>query len=518
MIDGHKATSPWLEQLVIGHQAIRWLCLTRLQKACCTGRYTPATMRWLLDLLYLTVAVLTAPIWLVRMVRTGKIRTDWAGRFGRIRADLPPKASPKGGVPTPGLRQRVLLHAVSVGEVNAIRELVAMLAGPGPDVPMEIVVATTTDTGFARAQTLWGQATSCAQDSAGVQPAGRPIAVVRYPFDFSFAVDRFLGAIDPDVVVLVELEVWPNFTDACRRRNIPVGVVNGRLTERSFRRYRKVRWLMRHAFARLAFATVQNEAYAARFREMGAPSDRVVVTGTMKWDTAQIAHEVAGAEELARAMGIDRTRPLIVAGSTAPGEHELLHAATPPDVQLLCAPRKPEWFDDAAAALPGCIRRSETTSTNPKAKIQNPKSSDRFLLDTIGELRLAYALADVVIIGRSFGDLHGSDMMEPVALSKAVIVGPAVSDFQDTVDALLAGGGIVQTTAEALPDAIRELLNDPERRRELAERGRSVIRSHQGATARNAEIVRAALSRQNQNPPPRINRDGGGGERRKAVE
>jgi len=451
-------------------------------------------MRWLLDLLYLTVAALTAPIWLVRMVRTGKIRTDWAGRFGRVRADLPPKASPKGGMPSTGSRPRVLFHAVSVGEVNAIRELVTMLADAGQDIPLQIVVATTTDTGFARAQALWGESTSASQGSAPNQREDRPIAVVRYPFDFSFAVDRFLRAIAPDVVVLVELEVWPNFSDACRRRGVSVGVVNGRLTQRSFRRYRKVRWLMRHAFARLAFAAVQNEAYAARFRAMGAPSDRVVVTGTMKWDTAQIADQVDGAEELARAMGIDRTRPLIVAGSTAPGEHELLHAATPPDVQLLCAPRKPEWFDDAAAALPGCIRRSAVLhdSPHPQTAIHNPPA-DRFLLDTIGELRQAYALADVVIIGRSFGDLHGSDMMEPVALGKAVIVGPAVSDFQDTVDALQADGGIVQTTADALPDAIKELLNDPQRRNALAERGCAVIRAHQGATARNAEIVRKAL-------------------------
>ena len=441
------------------------------------SRYTSAQMRWLLDLLYLGAAVVTAPVWLYRMTRTGKIRTDWRGRFGRVVTALPAKTRP-----------RVLVHAVSVGEVNAARELVAQLiAGDPGNPPLEVVVATTTDTGFARAQAVW--------------PAGGQVHVVRYPFDFSPAVKRFLRAVEPDIVVLMELEVWPNFSNLCAARAIPVGVVNGRLTERSFRRYRKVRGIMRPAFARLAFAGVQNAAIAGRFHAMGALADRVVVTGTMKWDTAQIADHVDGADQLGRDMGIDRTRALIVAGSTAPGEHELLHAAVPPAAQLLCAPRKPEWFEQAAQALPGCVRRSARRrdvpgEPSPDARATTPKAqtSSRFLLDTIGELRQAYALADLIIIGRSFGNLHGSDMMEPVALGKAVIVGPAVSDFQDTVDALLAGGGIVQTTADDLPGVIARMLDEPARRRELAQRGCTVIREQQGATARNLRLIREKLA------------------------
>lgn len=415
---------------------------------------TLSAMRVLVDCCYLIGVVITMPIWLVRMIAAGKYRTDWPGRFGHL-----PELSARTG-------PRVLLHAVSVGEVNATRELIAQLREARPDI--EIVIATTTNTGFARAQALF------ADDHH----------VVRYPFDFSRCVRRFLRAIDPSVVALVELEVWPNFTAECARRGILIGVINGRLTARSAMRYRWVKLLVTPAFGRLSFCAVQTEPYAERFRALGVRDAALSITGTMKWDTARIADDVEGAAQLAGEMGIGRTRPLIVAGSTAPDEETLLHRATPEDVQLLCAPRRPEWFDEAANALPGCARRSRGDTGS---------DTGRFLLDTIGELRRAYALADLVIIGRSFVNLYGSDMMEPIALGKATIVGPNVSDFQDTVDALLAGDGLIQTNAKGLAEIIRALLDDPDRRAALARNGRAVIERHQGASARHAEIILSFL-------------------------
>ncbi|MCL4211185.1 MAG: hypothetical protein HRU76_13705 [Phycisphaeraceae bacterium] len=407
-------------------------------------------MRLVADLIYVLLLLLTLPVWLVRLLVTGKIRTDWPARFGRAAA-LPPHDAPT-----------VLLHAVSVGEVNALRHLVPILRAH-PDRP-RVVIACTTDTGLARARELFGV----------------EHAIVRFPLDFSFAVRRFLRAINPAVVALVELEVWPTFVALCTRRGIPVCVINGRLSERSIGRYRRIRWLLRSTFARLAAVAAQNESYAARFVEMGVPADRVRVTDTMKWDAATIADDVPGAAALAESMGIDRSRPLVVGGSTEPVEHRLLHEATPSGVQLLCAPRRPEWFDDAARDLPGCARRSKGDRGSP---------TGRFLLDTIGELRQAYALADVVVVGRSFGELHGSDMMEPVALGRATIVGPRVDDFRETVAALLKGGGIIQTDAAGLPGVIRSLLDDPLARAQLAERGRTVVRRRQGASARHAALI-----------------------------
>lgn len=396
-----------------------------------------------LDLLYLPLAVATSPWW----ARKG--RADWAERFGRI----PPVSSPA---------PRLLLHAVSVGEVNALRTLVPLLLRENN---VRIVLSVGTDTGIARARDLFGA--SC--------------DVVRYPLDFSWSVRRFLDAARPDAVALVELELWPNFVRECRRRSIPVCVINGRLSERSFRGYRRLRSFFAPVFGALEFAAVQDADYARRFEAMGVRPSACLISGSMKWDAATIEDVVPGAADLARELGIDRARPLIVAGSTGPGEEALLHAACPPDVQLLCAPRKPERFGDAADALPGCVRRSARTAA--------PPGTTRYLLDTIGELRRAYALADLVVVGRSFFDLYGSDPIEPVALGKPVVIGPAVGDFASIVAEFDRAGGLARADRTSLPRVLGALLQDPARRAELAARGRDCIRGHQGASARHAELL-----------------------------
>ncbi|MBM43430.1 MAG: hypothetical protein CMJ36_00235 [Phycisphaerae bacterium] len=412
-------------------------------------------MRWLVDLSYVVAMLVSAPIWLTRMIRRGRMRTDWGGRFGR---------TPTSAARSSETGTRVLLHAVSVGEVNAIRGLVATLSASGHDV----VVAVTTDTGFQRASALFGQRHQ----------------VVRYPLDLSWSVNRFLDAIQPDVVALVELEVWPNFTAACRRRAIPVLIINGRLTLRSVRRYGRFAPFIRPMFSRVSWVGAQDQAIADRFRQLGIAPDRIEVAGNMKWDNARLAEGIDGSEELREAMGIDPDRPLVVAGSTAPDEHALIRDAIPEGCQLLCAPRRPEWFDDAAGVLEGCARRSRG---------EQGSSSGRYLLDTIGELSQAYALADVVIVGRSFGSLHGSDVTEPIGLGVATIVGPAVSDFSSMVSLLVEAGGLVQATRDELPGTVSNLLAHEDARRELAQRGRAAIRSQQGATERFATAIADAL-------------------------
>jgi 3-deoxy-D-manno-octulosonic-acid transferase len=165
----------------------------------------------------------------------------------------------------------------------------------------------------------------------------------------------------------------------------------------------------------------------------------------------------------------------------------------PAGAQLLVAPRKPEWFDVAAQAMAPCTRRSDP---------DRRASEGRFLLDSIGELRAAYALADVVVIGRSFGRLYGSDMMEPVALGKPTVVGPRVADFRETVAALEEGGGLVRTDAAGLPEVLDRLLADPHERHRLAEAGRRVIRARQGATERNAALLMDLFSPVERTPVP----------------
>lgn len=443
----------------------------------------------LLDALYLPAAVVTAPWW------ARKARGGWPERFGKI-DELPP---------APAGRKRILLHAVSVGEVNALRTLVPMLARHA-----DVVVSVTTDTGLARAQALF------AADPA--TPGRSPAAtVVRYPLDFSPAVKRFLDAVKPDAVGLVELELWPNFVAECGSRGIPMCVVNGRLSARSFRGYQRFRPFFASTFGALDFAAVQDAAYAERFEAMGVRADRVRITGSMKWDSVSLDTTVPGANELAASLGIDRTRPLIVGGSTGPlpgpsahalyhankgrfvtlsareaarlGEEGLLHATCPEGSQLLCAPRKPERFVEAFAALGGearCTRRSVTKNTPvPPAAHQH----DRFLLDTIGELRAAYSLADIAVIGRSFGELHGSDPIEPIALGKPTLIGPRYGDFESIVETFRAAGAIQVVDSPDLHTAIASLLADPARRAAMAEAGRACVRDNQGATARHAQML-----------------------------
>ncbi|MBX3410037.1 MAG: hypothetical protein KF859_09155 [Phycisphaeraceae bacterium] len=395
-----------------------------------------------LDLLYIPVAAVTAPWWAF------KRREGWRERFGHI--EPLPAATGK----------RILLHAVSVGEVNALRRLVPLLA-PRADV----VVSVTTDTGLARARALFHG--TC--------------AVVRFPLDFSWAVRRFLRTVQPSAVGLVELEVWPNFVRACSAHGTPVAIINGRLSERSLRGYRRIRGFFGGVLRQLAFVGVQDETYAARFRELGVPEDRCRITGSMKWDAARIEHEVEGALELAAAMGIDPSRPLVVAGSTGPGEEAMLVGALPAGAQLLCAPRKPERFDEAAASMPGCVRRSA----------KRPGSGPYYLLDTIGELRKAYSLATVVVMGRSFGSLYGSDPIEPVALGKATLIGPSVDDFAEIVRVLSRSGGLRQVTRDELAGALAGLLNDEGARKNMAHAAAECIRAQQGASERHAAMLLA---------------------------
>ena len=405
------------------------------------------------DFAYLVGAVITSPVWSYRLLRTGKWRTDWPGRMGRC-----PRLAHDG-------RPTLLIHAVSVGEVNVARMLVNHLQQDGH---WRIVVSVTTDTGIARARELFGSSH----------------VVVRYPLDLTWCVERFLDAIKPDLVALVELEVWPNFVESCTRRDVPVCVVNGRLTERSFKRYRMIGGLLRRTFAQLAMAAVQTSEYAERFMALGTPADHVQVVDTMKWDTAGIGDHVEGADELASAMGIDRRRPIIVAGSTGPGEEELLIDTCPHHAQLVLAPRKPERFDTVAALDSSMIRRSQHPNGKPLPVQSEPRL---FLLDTIGELRKAYALADVVIVGRSFLGLYGSNVMEPIALGKATIIGTHHADFAETVAVLRANGGIEVNDQPGA--AAAELLEDAPRAQHLAQAGYGVILSRQGSTQRHTELL-----------------------------
>ena len=424
-----------------------------------------------------------------KRLRTGSWGTGPRVRGGRV-AGLERRAS----------GPRILVHGVSVGETHALEPFVDALAA-SPLAPY-VVVSASTATGFERARRIH---------------EGRR-EVVRFPLDFSWMVRRFLDGVRPDLVVLGELELWPSFLAACGRRGIPVCVVNGRLSERSYRGYRRWRLLARQMFRRLAWVSAQTEMYRDRFVELGVPGDRVVVGGSLKWDAALREPDAGEAQALAEALGINRERPLIVAGSTGPGEEEVLLRGLPEGCQLLLAPRRPERWDEVAGLVPGMVRRggggedgrrvggmteydqgmseyAKSMRVGGQSMISDGNTSDRpsvFLLDTIGELPAAYLLADAVFVGRSLVPMGGSNPLEAVALGKPAVIGPHHENFAGVVAELVAAGGLV--VSENPMAVIAGWLEDPVAALGVVAGGRVALERNRGSAEGAVRGVLSVLS------------------------
>ncbi|MGB7581138.1 MAG: 3-deoxy-D-manno-octulosonic acid transferase [Sedimentisphaerales bacterium] len=423
-----------------------------------------------------------------KMLRYGRYRAGWANRFGKINRKRPDKKC-------------IWIHAVSVGEVNATTTLIRELEAKFPDY--EIAISTTTDTGFARANALFGSR----------------LSIFYFPMDFSLTMKRAFANIRPAMCLLIELEVWPNLVRIAKQSGVPVIVVNGRLSERSFRRYNLIKAVTRKLFGNLTLALAQSEEYAERFRRLGMPAEKVIVTGSVKYDTAQVADKVDGAEVLAAQLGLKNER-LWVAGATGDDEEQIIldvykrlaEQKQFADLRLAIVPRKPERFDEVANLIKqagfGLIRYSEvkkeatehllaTESTeDTEKKIINHKSSiiNVILGDTMGDLRKFYSLAAVIFVGRSLVPMGGSDMMEAAALGKCTIFGPHAFNFKQAVEDLLkANGAILVKNADELLSAMTKCLTDADYARRIAQNGRQIIRKNQGATARTINNISKML-------------------------
>jgi len=443
-------------------------------------------MSWIANIIYTFAALGYLPVLGYQMIAQGKNRSGWREKL----------LGPRSTMASDGSGKRIWVHAVSLGEINAARLFVEKLQA---DSRLDVMVSTTTDTGFARACQLFG--------------ADR---VFRYPLDFSWSVRNALRTIDPAMIVLVELEVWYNLTTIAQKRGIPVCVINGRLTERSRNRLALLGPLSRRMFKSLTWVGAQDATIAERFKSLGVPGDRVEVTGSVKWDTASIADHIEGQELLAAGMGIDVARPILVCGSTGPGEEAMLldaHdklLASHPDAQLVLVPRKPERFDEVAALIErrgySCVRRSDrpdgaTLSVphpgragHPGANDQGPSKPVVFLGDTMGELRKFYALADVVFVGRSLVPMGGSDPMEVAALAKPIIVGPHMSNFSEAVSRLTAADAIVQVnSADELAEQLDNMQTDSERQIDMGKSAQDVVKANQGATQVTVDRIEALV-------------------------
>lgn len=474
-------------------------------------------MRWLADVVYLLAGLLYLPVAVYQALVLGKNRRGWGERLGFVRRFGSHRLE-TGATEAGAAVRRVWIHGVSLGEINATPRLVEALQQR--DADLDIVVSTTTDTGYARAVQLYGVD-----------------RVFRFPLDFSPVVSRVLRRVNPSLILLVELEVWYNLVRMATRRGIPLAVVNGRLTERSARRLRRLGPISRSMFADLAWVGAQDATIASRFQELGVPADRVEVTSSLKWDTADVSGELNGVETLARAVGIDGSRPVWVCGSSGPGEEALLldayrrlleaweDPAPPveevgrvrrPDMPhrtggivgsmtrptraripsfrrpiLVIVPRKPERFDEVARLIEGagftCLRRSRQADGTATPALSD---SSVILGDTMGELRKFYSLADVVFVGRSLVPMGGSDPMEVAALGKPIVVGPHTENFRLPIDVLGSAGALrVVQSADALPDVVGALLRDRAVAEELGRKARQTVIDNQGATERTVDAV-----------------------------
>jgi 3-deoxy-D-manno-octulosonic-acid transferase len=416
------------------------------------------------------------PYYLYLLATRRKYRANMGERWGLV-----PRFEPG--------RPRFWVHAISVGEVEAARTFVPALAEAYPKA--QIVFSTTTLTGRERARRRLPD-----------------LPVFHFPLDLWPCVAAAFRRVRPTAVIQVESEWWPNFFFAAARRGVPVVCVNVRLTERGARGYRRIRPIMRQVFGCCSAIGVQAEVYRDRLVALGADPALIRVTGQMKHDGVTFADTVEGADDLARAAGLAPDEPVLVAGSTGPGEeaplldaYRRVRAAGIP-LRLALVPRRPESFDGAAEAIRAAglplLRRSEQveggaaqTAANDGAAVGEPPV---ILGDTMGELMRWYALADVVFVGRSLVPIGGSNPMEPGSLARPMLWGSEMFNFPVEVPALVAAGAAREVTgAEDLADALKDLLTSPERRRQMGEAARDTIRGMQGATARNIELVREVI-------------------------
>jgi 3-deoxy-D-manno-octulosonic-acid transferase len=379
----------------------------------------------------------------------------------------------------------IWLHCVSVGEVQGARPLVQAIRREFPN--HSIAVSTVTITGQRLAREIF-------KDEAK--------RIFYFPIDWRWTVRRVLKIVRPSLVLIMETELWPNFLRECRQQSTPVAIVNGRLSEVSFKRYKLVRPFFARVMNCLDLAVMQTEPDAARMRSLGLKSERTLVSGNMKFDAGlpDPANQVI--KDLAARFHLGDEEPVLLAASTHEPEERIvleafsrLRASTGLGaLRLIIAPRHPERFATVAALLDGLelswVRRSvPPASTDERAQV--------ILLDSIGELRLLFPLASVVFVGGSIAPIGGHNVLEPAAAGACIVTGPHTKNFDEIVKIFTAEEALVQfasanvnDAAAVLADVCAKLLRDPERRRELGTRARTLVEENRGATDRTIQLLK----------------------------
>jgi len=443
-------------------------------------------MRSVYNILFTLFFWLASPYYFWRMSRRGGWQPGFQERFGKYTTRLKQALTN---------RHVLWMHAVSVGEVNIATQLIQTLETRLPN--LKIVVSTTTTTGMAELR----------------KRLPSHIEKIYYPIDRRQYVSRALRTISPEAIVLVEAEIWPNFLWSARSRGIPAFLVNARLSDRSYRGYRRFGFLFRPLFRTFAGVGVQNQEDRDRLLKLGCRPDAVHVVGNLKFDGAVLSERPAvDVARLLQKIGVDPAQqPILVAGSTHAGEEAILGRVFQklrpefPNLFLIVVPRHFERGKEAARDLEAAglklIYRSEISADTQL----RPGALECLLVNTTGELRYFYQPAAAIFVGKSLAGQGGQNPIEPAALAKPILFGPHMQNFSSITAAFLSAQAAIQVPDEAaLEAALRELLRSPARRAELGRRALRVVQENKGSLDRTVDLIIEHLKQEDiyVAPPP----------------
>ena len=427
-------------------------------------------MRTIYNILFSIFFWLSSPYYFLRMWRRGNWHEGFGERLGKYPTRVK-SAITNGHV--------IWIHAVSVGEVNVCTQLIKALE---PRVPnARILVSTTTTTGMGELQ----------------RKLPSRIVKIFYPFDFRKCVQRAVGTIHPEAVILVEAEIWPNFLWRVRERNIPLFLVNARLSERSFRGYKRFGFIFRSIFQGFTGIGAQTEADAQRLKDIGARPEAVHVVGSLKYDAVQIGERIlTDIPRLLKRLGVPEDAQILIGGSTHAGEETILAEiaarlrAKFPRLFLILVPRHFERGravgDELKKIGVKFMYRSEVTNSVKLA----PGSLECLLVNTTGELKSFYEYATVVFVGKSLTAEGGQSPIEPAGLAKPMVFGPKMQNFAAIVNSFLTQKGALQVAnAAELETEITRLLANPALRLELGRNALRVVKENQGAIERTVDMI-----------------------------
>ncbi len=425
---------------------------------------------WILyDSIFLIIALVYLPVYLFRR----KFHVGFKMRFGVLPSGLK-------------LNRPIWIHAVSVGEVMAVKNLIGELRAAYPE--KHFFISTVTPTGNKIARSI----------------AKENDFVAYFPLDLSFIVRRVVDRIQPSLFIVTETEIWPNLILCLYQKKIPIVLVNGRISDRSFKGYLNIKFLLKPILNRINLFCVQTKRDAERLFRLGVAEDRILITGNMKFDnTASLDKKVSDSADKYRGLlGMNPEDKLWVCGSTHPGEEEIILDVYKkllsdfPLTKLLIAPRHPERAGQIEKAAAKSGFRSTFVSALP-GKPCNCISKCVFILDVIGELVYFYNIANIVFVGGSLIKKGGQNILEPASLGKPVITGPYMFNFHDIARLFQENKAcLLGHNKEDLLAGIKDLLRNPDKCIQLGQRAKEIILQNQGATAKNLECISNYLSKE----------------------